>query len=125
LLVRRIVLSLVACSLSAAAVPALAQAERFTGYVAGAATGKGHSFVVGDGLNLVFIDRAQRSTHYKVCWEKRSGAASRCWRRTTGDRGQRSLIFTAAPSQVGNFIVRWFLHGHIKGHWDFHNGVGD
>jgi hypothetical protein len=106
-------------------VPAVARAERFTGYVAGVVSGKGHSFIVGNGLNLVFIDRARARTKYKVCWQKRSGAASRCWRGKTGEAGARDVIFTGAPSQVGNFVVRWFIHGNIKAHWEFHNGQGD
>ena len=70
---------------------------RFQGYVGGAVTGKGHFFVVGDGLEIVFRDRRHAGTAYRVCWNGPSHDR-RCWNRRTGARGQISRIGTDALS---------------------------
>lgn len=107
------------------ACPATASSARarFDGHVSGAATGPGHSFVVGDGLNLVFRDYRRSYTRYRVCWTR--GHGTRCWRRTTGKRGHASTIFTAAPGNVGTYVVTWSVRGRAVARWSFYNGVGD
>ena len=104
---------------------ATADARRFDGYVGGAATGKGHHFVVGDGINLVFLDRRQSFTAYRVCWHRLHHSHHRCWSAETGRRGHKHRIFTAAPSFVGTYVVKWSVKGRRKARWSFHNGVGD
>jgi hypothetical protein len=102
------VLSCIATVALIAALSATASAgaaPRFAADVAGAGTGPGHSFMVGDGLYLDFRDRAHARTRYRVCWTRGSGR--RCWRRTTGAKGHRSRIFTAAPDHVGNYTATW------------------
>jgi hypothetical protein len=106
------------------AATALARPRRFDGYVGGAVTGRGHSFVVGDGLNLVFRDRRHDGTRYRVCWTDRAGAA-RCWSRRTGARGRANSIFTAAPEGVGRYNVRWSVNQRVVARWWFYNGIGD
>lgn len=106
------------------AATALATPRRFDGYVGGAATGRGRSFVVGDGLNLVFRDRRHGGTRYRVCWTGRAGDA-RCWSRRTGARGRANSIFTAAPERVGRYSVRWSVNRRVVARWWFYNGVGD
>jgi len=98
-------------------------APRFAGDVAGAATGPGHSFMVGDGLYLEFRDRTHAHTRYRVCWTRGSGR--RCWNRTTGAKGHRSRIFTAAPDHVGNYRATWYVHGAAVARWSFYNAIGD
>lgn len=96
---------------------------RFDGHVSGVASGPGHSFIVGNGLNLVFQDRYRAFTRYRVCWTR--GAGRRCWRRTTGSRGRKSVIFTAAPSSVGTYTATWYVAGTAVTRWSFYNGPGD
>jgi hypothetical protein len=124
---RRVTLALIASLLliGLATAPAGAKLDRFSGYVGGSATGRGHNFVVGDGLNLVFTDRGHSFTHYRVCWQMSGGGSSQCWSRTTGRKGQRDVKLVAAPGEVGDFIVTWSVKGSIKDHWTFYNGVGD
>lgn len=105
--------------------PGSADAKRFSGYVAGVGSGKGHSFIVGNGLNLVLIDRWRSFTRYKVCWTRFWGRGGRCWRGRTARRGSRDLIFTAAPHRVGTFLVRWYFRGKARTRWYFYNGPGD
>lgn len=102
---------------------AVARPHRFDGYVAGAATGKGTAFVVGDGLYLVFRDSYRSFTPYRVCWTR--GAGKRCWRSETGRRNRRAKIFAAAPSSVGTYRTTWYVSGHQVASWNFFNGVGD
>jgi hypothetical protein len=102
-----------------------AQASRFSGYVGGAASGKGHLFFVGDGLNLVFVDRRGVNTDYRVCWHRLHHSHHRCWLGQTGARARKDRIFTAAPSQAGPYIVKWSVRHHRKAIWRFTNGVGD
>jgi len=101
--------------------------RRFSGYVAGVVSGKGHSFVVGDGLDLVFRDRRASGTAYRVCWQRGNagGIGLRCWRRHTGAAGALSKILTAAPPRPGYYTVNWFVGGRVVAHWWFNNGVGD
>jgi len=106
------------------AVPGAAQAKRFEGYAKGF-IGPDHSFVVGDGFDLVFVDHQQSFTPYRVCWHRLHHAHHRCWTGETGPRGKKDRIFTAAPDQVGKYIVKWTVNGHRKARWWFHNGVGD
>jgi hypothetical protein len=96
---------------------------RFHAYVGGVATGPGHRFVVGDGLNLVFIDAFRSYTSYRVCWTR--GAGRRCWHRTTGGRKHKSVIFTAAPSNIGTYRATWYVESRAVASWTFHNGTGD
>jgi hypothetical protein len=100
-----------------------AAGRHYDGHVSGVATGPGHSFVVGDGLNIVFRDFRHSGTPYKVCWSR--GQGQRCWHRTTGRKGHASVIFQAAPSHVGNYTTRWYVHGRVAAQWSFYNGVGD
>lgn len=98
---------------------------RFQGYVGGAVTGKGHFFVVGDGLEIVFRDRRHAGTAYRVCWNGPSHDR-RCWNRRTGARGQISRIGTDAPNKhVGQYNVTWIVNDRVAARWWFHNGVGD
>jgi hypothetical protein len=62
------------------ATPALA-ARAYVGKVAGAATGPGHNFVEGDGLNLLFTSRHHSNVGYRVCWSR--GHGSKCWHSRT------------------------------------------
>ena len=105
--------------------PASASADRFVGYVGGVASGKGHHFVVGNGLNLVFRDFRRSYTPYRVCWRRVDSNHRRCWRRVTGRSAHRDRIFTAAPSRAGRYLVKWRVHGRVVARWRFHNGVGD
>lgn len=84
------------------AIGSTAAAKRFDGYVGGVASGKGHDFIVGNGLNLVFVDRRESFTPYRVCWHR-----------------------LHAPSVVGTYIVKWTVRHRRKAIWRFHNGVGD
>jgi hypothetical protein len=120
---RRLILLLMA-AVAAAATPAGA-VTRFDAYVAGAGSGRGHSFVVGDGLYLVFSDRGAARTPYRVCWVRSDGRGRRCWTRTTGSRGAASKIFTAAPYSTGTWRATWFVRGRAVARWTFYNGVGD
>jgi hypothetical protein len=104
---------------------ASAGSKRFSGYVAGTATGAGHHFVVGDGLFLVFVDAQHSSTPYRVCWHQLHHSRHRCWTGVTGAAGTKDRIFTAAPGGVGTYLVKWTVHGHRKATWRFTNGVGD
>ena len=97
---------------------------RFTGYVAGVASGPGHAFVVGDGLNLAFRDDVASRTRYRVCWV-RQGIRPRCWVRRTGRVGLASKVFTAAPATVGVYVTRWYIAGRVVATWRFYNGPGD
>lgn len=117
-------LTVIAVLLAVLSAPSEAR-SRFGAYVGGAATGPGHSFFVGDGLDLVFVDRGRAGTRYRVCWRKRSGGNRRCFIRRTGARGRRSVIFTPAPGAVGLFIVRWSVGRHLVARFRFVNHVGD
>lgn len=121
---RFLVLLLMALAvLSVTASPTLA--ARFEGYVAGVATGKGHRFVVGDGVNLVFVDRRRSFTSYRVCWHRLKHVHHRCWLGETGRRGRKDRIFASAPSRSGTYIVKWTVRHRRKAIWTFYNGVGD
>jgi hypothetical protein len=102
-----------------------ASTPRFQGWVAGVGSGRGHDFVVGDGLYLVFRDNRRATTHYGVCWGRKGHPATHCWYRTTGAVGQKSRIFTAAPQRIGTFTARWRVHSHRVATWWFYNGHGD
>ena len=119
-----LLVSLVVCAAVLAAT-ASASGGRFSGYVGGAVTGAGHHFVVGDGLNLVFVDNKESFTPYRVCWHLLHHSAHRCWSGETGAAGRKDRVFTAAPGQVGTFLVKWTVRGHRKAAWSFYNGVGD
>src|SRR4051794_15417243 len=82
----------------AAVQPDGAFGARFSGHVSGAATGLGHSFVVGHGLYLVFVDKNRAYNPYRVCWTR--GHGTHCWRRTTGKRRHKSKVLVAAPENV-------------------------
>jgi hypothetical protein len=97
---------------------------RFQGYVGGAVTGKGHHFVVGDGLQIVFRDRSHAGTSYRVCWTGPSHDRD-CWNRRTGARGNASRIGTDAPGHVGQYNVSWMVNDRVVARWWFRNGVGD
>jgi hypothetical protein len=97
---------------------------RFQGYVGGAVTGKGHHFVVGDGLQIVFRDRRHAGTSYRVCWTGPSHDRD-CWNRRTGARGNASRIGTDAPDHVGQYNVSWIVNDHVVARWWFRKGVGD
>jgi hypothetical protein len=109
--------------------PAASARDRYDGWVEGVGSGSGHQFIVGNGLNLVFVDRRRSHTHYRACWHKRgSGPSHRhCWHwKKTGRPGERDRTSTAAPSQAGRWKVEWFVHGHHRvASWAFHNGRGD
>lgn len=96
---------------------------RFEGYVAGVGSGKGHSFIIGNGLNLVFVDHERSRTRYRVCWTR--GAGRECWSRRTGSVGKPSKIFTAAPTHVGRYVTTWYVRGRAVARWSFSNGPGD
>jgi hypothetical protein len=49
----------------------------------------------------------------------------RCWYGETASAGQKDRIFTAAPSSVGTYVVKWTVRHHRKAKWQFFNGVGD
>jgi hypothetical protein len=98
---------------------------RFGGYVAGAGSGAGHRFVVGDGLYLVFRDARAARTRYRVCWGPQGKRFTRCWQRTTGARGAASKIFTPAPNYVGNWTTRWYVGSVRVASWTFFNDYGD
>jgi hypothetical protein len=123
--VRRLVLIVSLALVISAAATANAAGPRFAGYVGGAVTGAGHHFVVGDGLNLVFVDHRASDTRYRVCWHRLHHNHHRCWFGETGAAGRRDRIFTAAPSFAGTYIVKWTVRGHRKAIWRFENGVGD
>lgn len=111
------VLSLVAASPAAG--------DRFDGYVAGVGSGKGRHFIVGNGLNLVFVDRQRSFTPYRVCWHRLHTKRHRCWLGETGRRGRKDRIFTAAPSSVGTYLLKWTVRKRRKAFWRFYNGPGD
>jgi hypothetical protein len=119
-----ILVALVCLTAGATGGAATAAQPRFQGYVAGAVTGAGHSFFVGDGLNLVFRDRRHAGTRYTACWKGPNGD-KHCWHRTTGSRGHASRIFTAAPDHVGGYIVRWTVNDRVVARWRFYNHTGD
>jgi hypothetical protein len=108
-------------ALVACAAPAEA-ARRFHGDVAGAVTGPGHSFVVGDGLYLEFRDRTRAHTRYRVCYTR--GHGRRCYVRTTGARNRTSRIFFT-PRNVGTYKARWYVGGAPVTSWTWYNGIGD
>ena len=112
-----IVLSLLCAAGSASA------ATRFNAYVGGGATGPGHRFMVGDGLNLVFTDTYRSYTSYTVCWTR--GAGRQCWHRTTARRKHKNVIFAAAPASVGTYRTTWYVNGRAVASWSFYNGIGD
>jgi len=97
----------------------------FSGNVAGAGTGPGHRFVVGDGLYLNFRDTAAYGTPYRVCWQRTDGAGLRCWSRRTSVTSHVGRLFTPAPERVGRYVVRWYVRGRLAATWRFYNGVGD
>jgi hypothetical protein len=101
-----------------------AQGKRFEGYARGS-IGPDHSFVVGDGFDLIFIDHQRSYTPYRVCWHRLHHSHHRCWLGETGPAGRKDRIFTAAPSSVGTYIVKWTVNHRRKALWHFHNGVGD
>lgn len=101
-----------------------AEGKRFEGYTGGN-IGPDHSFVVGDGFDLVFIDHQRSYTPYRVCWHRLHHSHHRCWLGETGPAGRKDRIFTAAPSSVGTYIVKWTVNHRRKALWRFHNGVGD
>ena len=103
---------------------AAAQAKRFEGYTGGY-IGPDHSFVVGDGFSLVFVDHQRSFTPYRVCWHRLHHSHHRCWQGETGPAGRKDRIFTAAPSFVGTYIVKWTVNHRRKALWRFRNGVGD
>jgi hypothetical protein len=112
---------LVALGLSTA--PAAAGAGgRYHGDVAGAVTGPGHQFFVGDGLELEFLDRTGANTVYDVCY--RGGQGRRCLRRTTGAAGRKSRIFFAAK-HTGRYRATWYVAGKPVAHWSWRNHIGD
>ena len=76
---RRLFLAVLVTSCLALATPSFAAGSRFDGYVGGAASGKRHHFVVGDGINLVFVDRQRSFTPYRVCWHRLHHSHHRCW----------------------------------------------
>jgi hypothetical protein len=122
---RRLGLTFLSFSCLALVVASVAVAGRFDGYVGGAASGKGHHFVVGDGINLVFVDHRHSFTPYRVCWHRLHHSHHRCWRGETGHAGRKDRIFTAAPSFAGTYIVKWAVRHRRKAIWRFSNGVGD
>ena len=122
---RRLVLIAATILALSTAVPALASARRFEGYVGGAATGRGHSFVLGDGLELVFVDRVRPHTRYRVCWHLLHHPRHRCRAGETGAAGHRDSIFTAAPGRAGRYLVKWTVRHHRRAAWSFTNGIGD
>jgi hypothetical protein len=97
---------------------------RFTGYVEGVGSGPGHSFFVGDGLNLAFRDDVRSRTRYRVCWQ-RAATTPRCWIRRTARVGLASKVFTPAPAAVGVYVTRWYVGGRVVATWRFYNGPGD
>lgn len=97
---------------------------RFTGYVEGVGSGPGHSFFVGDGLNLAFRDDVRSRTRYRVCWQ-RAATTPRCWIRRTARVGLASKVFTPAPPTVGVYVTRWYVGGRVVATWRFYNGPGD
>lgn len=101
-----------------------AEGKRFEGYTRGY-IGPDHSFVVGDGFDLVFIDHQRSYTPYRVCWHRLHHSHHRCWRGETGPAGRKDRIFTEAPSSVGTYIVKWTVNHRRKALWRFYNGIGD
>jgi hypothetical protein len=97
----------------------------FTGNVAGAGSGPGHRFVVGDGLYLNFRDSVAYGTPYRVCWQRTDGAGLRCWSRRSSITSHLGRIFTPAPERVGKYVARWYVHGRLVATWRFYNGLGD
>lgn len=118
------ILILVAVGVTLLAPAASADGKRFEGFTSGSA-GPDHTFVVGDGFSLVFVDHRHSYTPYRVCWHRLHHSHHRCWLGETGPAGRRDRIFTAAPSFVGDYIVKWTVNGHRKALWRFHNGIGD
>jgi hypothetical protein len=117
-------LTLAAVGVLFLAVVAGAEGKRFEGYASGY-IGPDHSFVVGDGFDLVFIDHQRSFTPYRVCWHLLHHSHHRCWFGETARAGGKDRIFTAAPSSVGTYIVKWTVNHRRKALWRFHNGVGD
>lgn len=99
-------------------------ASRYVAYVGGTATGAGHHFVVGDGLNLVFGDTTTAPTAYRVCWGLAIHAPTRCASRTTVSKAGTSRIFIA-PQVVGNWVARWYVAGRLVASWTWYQGPGD
>ena len=97
----------------------------FSGNVAGAASGPGHRFVVGDGLYLNFRDNASYDTPYRACWQRVNGGGVRCWSRRTSATTHLGRIFTPAPQRSSRYVVRWYVRGRLVATWKFQNGVGD
>lgn len=120
----RHLLTLAVVGVAFLATAAGAEGKRFEGYTSGS-TGPDHTFVVGDGFSLVFIDHQLSYTPYRVCWHRLHQSHHRCWLGETGPAGRRDRIFTAAPSSVGTYIVKWTVNHRRKALWRFHNGVGD
>jgi len=124
-IMRRLLVLLLTAFTALSVTASSASTPRFEGYVGGAATGKGHHFVVGDGLNLVFVDRRRSFTGYRVCWHRLKHAHHRCWLGETGRRGRKDRIFVPAPPRSGRYIVKWTVRHRREAIWTFYNGVGD
>jgi hypothetical protein len=94
------ILILAAVGVTLFATAASADGKRFEGFTSGS-IGPDHTFVVGDGFSLVFVDHRHSYTPYRVCWHRLHHSHHRCWLGETGPTGRRDRIFTAAPSFVG------------------------
>jgi hypothetical protein len=105
--------------------PAHGATRHFGAAVEGVATGPGHQFFVGDGIELVFKDRRHEFVRYKVCIRHTASGWTKCYRRVAGSRGRRSSIFRAAPETVGSWTATWYAHSRRAAGWAFYIGPGD
>ncbi len=120
-----VILGAFAAAAGAGAAPAhgarLADATRYTGYVADRRSKPGRSFRVGEQVTLSFVDRRKRFTSYQVCWGQAGKPVDRCWFRLSGKRGQATGIRTPAPPRAGRWVVQWYVDARLVALWAFTN----
>ena len=99
--------------------PSVADAARYSGYVADRRSKPGRSFRAGEPVTLTFVDRRKRFTSYQVCWGQAGKPVDRCWFRLSGRRGQATGIRTPAPPRAGKWVVQWYVDTRLVVRWSF------
>ncbi len=98
--------------------------RRFKGYV-GPDAGR-RRFIVGNYMELCFIDRARTRTRYRVCVRFAADGRGPCFRRRTGAAGSRSATGHVGDlERIGNWTATWTVRGRTVARWRFHMGQGD
>lgn len=89
--------------------------------MSGAASGPGHAFVVGDGLNLVFHEAIVHPLPSVL--DARRGHALLATNDPTHSEQVRDLY--RGPSSVGTYTTTWYVAGKPVDRWTFYNGRSD